>query len=445
MAAVLLDVDQWQARIAAHRYDAARWAVNVRGLIEDARAVSVRLIGDAYATYIFTVGEIAEHPGLVDADLVAAFFTEFGRLATNLGDPADDRGVEYALDRAIALQRGSGGDIAGLCLAKAAYLTTRATESRQRLEAIRTAVEASAPGTATWADAIVALAGYEVDVSHYDKAITTIGQLRTAMDGAEYARKFRCAALVYEGVARFTSFQDTARAQQLLTDACAYGDSDDLTVVRWVATAYHYLARISEVDGRYQEAIDLYLVGQTYQDRCPEEIGSNAFLHLRIAEPLIAAGELAAAREHLDEASQLTETGSNRSSIRLQVRLGYATLAAAAGDTPGAATIAAGALADAKQAAFWRGELLCLGYLLVLGIRRRRIDKVFMAALRVLRTAVFGELRRNGLLKLLTRLPVLLPIAIRRMSRPTTRRSGDSRAIRCGCQLHGSTVPREGS
>jgi tetratricopeptide (TPR) repeat protein len=443
MATTSLDIGQWQARFAARRFEADRWAVNVQDLIERARTTSAQQIRDDYATYVFTVGEIAAHPGMFDPDLMSDYFTEFGRLAANLGEPANDRGVARALDQAITLQRQLGGEIAGLCLAKAAYLGSREMESDDRLNAIHNAVDGSILGSETWANAIIALAEYQIEVSYYDDAIVTVNRLRETLPTDLFDQKFRCAALVYEGVARFTSFQDVGRARQVLTEACTFeARSDDLAVARWVSTAYHYLARIAEIDRRFQEAVDLYLRGKDFHDRCPEEFGASAFIHLRIAEPLIAAGNLPAARDHLDEALRLVKTSSNISSARLQVQLGYATLKAANGDLGDAERIAIDALRSAQHTAFWRGELLCLGYLLVLGIRRRRIDKVMLVGFRILRTAIFGELRRNKLLKLLTRIPVILPIAVRRMSRRSTLANDPTRStsVECRCLLHNTTA-----
>ncbi|HZO69174.1 MAG TPA: hypothetical protein VFB74_29645 [Kribbellaceae bacterium] len=438
MSAVPLDVAQWQAKFAARASDAGRWTANVRNLIDRARREPADVTRDDYATYVFTINEIAARPGLLDAATLSGFFTEFGRLAANLGEPANDRRVGEALDQAITLQRHSGGDISELYLAKAAYLGSQATESRDRVQAINAAIDSSRPGSDDWATAVIALAAYQIEVSQYDEAIDTVDRIRAAMPTDRYRQKFRCACLVYEGMARFTSFQDIDRARQVLTEAIDYRNrANDLVIARWVATAYHFLARIAEVDRQLQTAVDLYLTGKQFQDLCPEDIGANAFIHLRIAEPLIAGGALRLAKDHLDEAYRLVKTGSNISSARLQVQLGYATLVAAEGDVRAAEDVAVKALHRSQEVAFWRGELLCLGYLLVLGVHRRRPDKIASAALRILRTAFIGELRRNGLLKLLARIPVILPIAVRRMSRRS--RGGTAPASRCDCPLHDRT------
>jgi tetratricopeptide (TPR) repeat protein len=285
---------------------------------------------------------------------------------------------------------------------------------------------------------MVTLAAYQIEISRYDDAVRTARAIEREIPADLYDRKYRCAALLPVGVALFSSFQDIARAQVVLQQAGEYADraADDPQVTRWLATAYHFLARIAEVERRYRDAVDLYLVGQKYQNRCPEEVGADAFIHLRIAEPLIASAALDDAREHLEEARRLVRTGSNISSARLQVELGFATLAAAGGQFTDAEAVATEALRSAREVVFWRGELLCLGYLLVLAVRRRRPDKMLLVAVRILRTAVFGELRRNKLTRLLLRIPVVLPIAIRRMARRPRPGSTAQIVPTCPCALH---------
>jgi tetratricopeptide (TPR) repeat protein len=437
MVAVTLDVAQWEARLAAERLDVDRWRIHVVGLVDRARTEPAREIQRDYATYVFTVGEIVAKPGILDADLMSAFFTEFGRLAANLGDPDRDRRVARALDQAITVQRQLGGEVAELYLAKAASLRSLETESEGRLNAIQAAISSSLPGSETWAEAIVTLSAYQIEVSQYDEAIATIERLREHLPAHLFETKFRCAALVTEGTARFASFQDLGRAHELLAEACTFApEADDQAIARWVANAHHYLARIAEVNRHYGEAVDLYLQGKSFQDLCREDIEASAFIHLRMAEPLTAAGNLLDARDHLDEAKRLVETGSNISSSSLQVQLGYATLKAATGELRDAERIARDALHSARRTSSWRAELLSLGYLLVLGIRRRRPDKILLVSFHILRTAIFGELRRNKLLKLLARIPVILPIAVRRMSYRPTSREPSRRPLQCRCPLH---------
>lgn len=434
-----LDGAQWQTRFSRTRYDPRRWTAYTDYLVRRARSSTAEEIRDDYGSYVYWVGEISERPELVDAALLADFFAEFGRLAGNLGKPAGETDVEVALDKAIAIQRQVFGDVTGLHLAKAAFLGSQTTESPGRLEAIRQAVRDSPPGSDAWANAMVTLAVYHMEVSRYDDAVRTARELERGLPPDRYHEKFRCAALVREGMALFASFQDIERARRVLQEACTYADraADDLQIARWVSTGFHYLGRIADVERRHRTALDLYLLGQKYQHMCPEEVEANAFTHLRIAEPLTAAGVRDHALDHLREASRLVKTASNIGSARLQVELGFATFAAAGGDLPSARAIADAALRSARAVGFWRGELLGLGYLLVLGVASRRVDKILVAVVRILRTALFGELRRNRLSRLLLRIPVVLPIAVRRMSRRGARAvAATERLSACPCPLH---------
>lgn len=431
---------EWQARIAVERLNTRRWAVHTQLLIDQARSTPARQMREDYPSFLFWMEQIAGRPAQLSPELLSAFFTELGRLAGNLGKPSGDTDVERALDRAIEVQRRLGGDVVDLYLAKAGYLASQTTESPQRSQAIDNAVRESQPASTSRANAMVTLAAYQIEISRYDDAVRTARAIGRELPADLFHDKFRCAALLQEGVALFTSFQDIARAQVVLEQACEYADRADSQVTRWLATAYHFLARIAEVQQRYRDAVDLYIVGQEYQNRCLEEVGADAFIHLRIAEPLIASGLLDDARQHLEEARRLVRTGSNISSARLQVELGFATLAAADGQLGDAEATALEALRSAREVAFWRGELLCLGYLLVLAVKRRRPDKMLLVAVNILRTAVFGELRRNKLTRLLLRIPVVLPIAIRRMSRRPRPGSVAQTVLACPCVLHNRPV-----
>ena len=201
--------------------------------------------------------------------------------------------------------------------------------------------------------------------------------------------------------------------------------------------AYHYLARIAEVNRRYRTSLALYLRGQRVATTSRESLHADTFEHLRVAELLAAAGRFREARDHLDHAYALVRTFSDRSAARLQVDLGYAALEAAAGDPQQALHTIEQIRHQARSVGFWRGELLCHGYLLALAIRQRAFWRLPGLAVRLLGSAFFGELRRNNLAKLVVRLPVMLRIALRRMSRPRASRIPEhDRITNCFCDLH---------
>jgi len=137
-------------------------------------------------------------------------------------------------------------------------------------------------------DGVATLSAYWVEVSHYPQALKTARQLRARMATATAGPLHECAALTSEGVALFTSFQDLMLAERLLRQAIAYEPQahDDTELMRWIAMAYHYLGRLAEVDRRFRTSLELYVHGDELARASRENIVSEAFVHLRLAEPL---------------------------------------------------------------------------------------------------------------------------------------------------------------
>ncbi|GGL88197.1 hypothetical protein [Micromonospora yangpuensis] len=203
-------------------------------------------------------------------------------------------------------------------------------QSRARGDAIAAAVSHAVPGTDEWGTAMIAKCAYEVNISRYAAAVRTSRQLREWVERGAVDPRFECGALTHEGTALFTSFQDLAEAERLLRRAVTFAPAadTDVRVARWLATAFHYLGRIAEARGRDVDCLHHYLRGQEYQQLCPEEIEANAFLQLRLSEPLANAHLFELAYDHLRRAEKLATTGANRGSAAVQVELGHATLTA---------------------------------------------------------------------------------------------------------------------
>lgn len=430
----------WKQRFAAAR-GSEYWAANTRMLMRDARTYRGEQLQRRLKNFAFWAEYSAKEPDSADAELLAEFVEDFSRLAGNYG-ALGEADISTALDHAIALRQRNGDSTTRLHLAKARYHATISLEDEEREFELRAAVESAAAGTELWAEAIMAFAWFYIDVSRYDRALRTLGTLENTLPRSLLDKKYRCGALTMTGVALFTSFQDLRKAERCLHDACAYEQADDFDpdVRRWVATAYHYLGRIAEVNKRYKTALSFYLQGQTIQDECPEELQALAFLHVRIAEPLTASGLCEAARVHLNLALELFQLSANHSSGRLQAELGFAALSAAQGQFNDALRTVEASRTQARDMGFWRGELLCLGYLLALNVKHRRLRQVPRLLLDILRTIRGGELGRNNALRLLSKAPVVLRIAIRRMSHRT--RVGDSgmeSIDACFCPIHSPT------
>jgi tetratricopeptide (TPR) repeat protein len=430
----------WEQRFAAAR-GSEYWIANTRLLMRDARTYRGEQLQRRLKHFAFWAEYSAKEPDSANNELLADFVDDFSRLAGNYGS-LGEADIATALDHVIALRQRSGDSTTRLHLAKARYLATLSLEGAERESELQAAVESAATGTELWAEAILAYAWYYIDVSRYNQALRILRTLEAALPPPLFNQKYRCGALTMSGVALFTSFQDLRTAERYLHDACRYEEAgaSDPEIRRWVATAYHYLGRIAEVGQDYQAALSLYLQGQAVQDQCPEELQALAFLHVRIAEPLIAVGLLEPARDHLNLALELFQLSANHSSGRLQAELGFAALSAAQGQLDDALDTVEASRVQARDMGFWRGELLCLGYLLALNLRGRRFRRIPRLLIDIVHTIRGGELGRNNTLRLLSKAPMVLGVAIRRMShRVRAKKTGAEQMTACFCQLHSPT------
>ncbi|ANZ39113.1 hypothetical protein BBK82_26595 [Lentzea guizhouensis] len=388
----------------------------------------------------------AKHPEATNADMLADFVEDLSRIAGNYG-ALDEADVITALDHAIEMRQRDNGPTSALHRAKARYLSTLQLEHEGREPALVAALNDAEEGTAEWGDVVVDYTWLHLDVSRYDRAMEMIDRLRTAMPEDLFERKYRCAHLTMSAVALFTSFKDLRKSKELLEQACGYEANarNDLDLCRWLATAFHYRARIAEVQRDFAKAISLYLRGKELQDRCPEHLKSVGYIHLRLSEPLLAVGLLGPARQHLDAAYRMFLLSADHSSGRLQVELGFAALSAAEGDFGGAFDTVQRSRRKCRDVDFWRGELLCLGFQLALQVRRRQVSSILGTLIDILRTIRGGELGRNNVVRLFGKLPVVLPIVVRRMSSRLLREDGTKPAIlsRCPCSLHEAGSDRQ--
>jgi tetratricopeptide (TPR) repeat protein len=426
----------WAERLQAG-HGAQYWATNTRLMLRDAQACRGRDLQAKLRDLTYWCEESVTTPEAIDADIFAEFVQHFSRVAGNYG-AVDGADVERALDKVINLQQHRGEPTTQLWLAMARYRSKISLEDQERERALDEAMTSAVGGTELWAEAILEYTWYLIDISKYDRALRVAARLQRELSDDLFTQKYRCGFHAMSGVALFTSFQDLRRARRHLLEACAYEDAGqaDPQILRWVATAHHYLGRIAEVDKRYREALASYVRGQSIQERCPEDLRALAFLHIRLSEPLISMGAFDQARDHLDWALAHFADSAEHSSGRLQAHLGFATLSAALGDLDDAMRIVEITREQVRQIGFWRGELLCLGYRLSLLVRARRYRHIPGTIVDITRTLRGGELGRNNAVRLLMRIPVVLGVAIRRMAHRSKREASTAEVDHCPCPLH---------
>ena len=431
----------WAERLQAGR-GARYWATNTWLMLRDAQTYRGRELQAKLRDFAYWCEESVTAPEIIDADIFAEFIEHFSRVAGNYG-AVEGADVERALDMVIDLQQRRKQPTTRRWLAKARFRAMISLEDREREQALDAALSSAVIGTELWAEAILAYTWCLIDVSRYGRALRLVARLQRELPEDLFAHKYRCGFHTMSGVALFTSFRDLRRARLHMLEARNYEQAGrtDLQILRWVATAHHYLGRIAEVDKRYREALAHYVTGQGIQQQCPEELQALAFLHVRLSEPLIALGAFAQAETHLHLALQHFADSAEHSSGRLQAQLGFATLSAAREDIDNAMQTVEDTREQARQIGFWRGELLCLGYRTSLLIRARRYGRIPATVADVIRTMRGGELGRNNAARRLMRVPVMLGVAVRRMAHRTEREpaAGDVNGDRCPCPLHSAT------
>ncbi|MFI5877641.1 hypothetical protein ACIBAH_35535 [Streptomyces sp. NPDC051445] len=372
-----------------------------------------------------------------DQAILADFLRALSWMAANFGEP-EGSALGIALDRAIAAARDSGEQLVELQLAKATYISARAAEAHEREQALLDAIAAAEAGSHAWAQATLALSRYYVDASRYRAAAASLAAFRAALPDTHLPQYYMCGALVAEGVALVTSFRAPDRAESCLRQACAFKNVEVAEVTQWVATAYHYRGRLAELRNDHAEALRLYSYGRSLPGRVPESIASDAFIDLRMVEPLVASGLYRAAHEHIVEAQRMFRLASNSSSGLQQCSIALASLASHQGRTAEAEQILQETLQDAREVGFWRGELLCLGYLMVLAVRLRRPAQACKHFWQIVRSIRAGELERNNPVLLAARIPSMAGYVKRRLMPSRHRSRQASTADACRCWLHSS-------
>jgi tetratricopeptide (TPR) repeat protein len=408
----------WRRRLARDR-DRSYWRAGTEDLIAAMRSVPATDQRADLKNYANWMAVTAKRRPDVSGRLVAAFAGEFARVATTLGE-AGDVGVIVALDQAIELVRSVGRPTTKLHLAKAACYGSLVNEHAERDAALTEAVRSTRPGTARWADAMLARHQYYTNASQYKKAGEILTEVRKGLPADLVAARYECGLSMHEGYLKIVSMRDLAGAERDLAKALTFEAEavEDVEFAMWVSMAHYHRGRIAELRGDHSGAVSGYLRAKAVRERWPRDPRTFAFYHLRIAESLIALGRLEFAKEHLDRSADLFRSCSDRGPGWLQCWLARASLEVAEGRYDVAVDTVDQARQQAREMGFHRGELLCLGYLVMLHVRHGRLLPAAATGLRVLHTGLHGELRRNGVSRLLRRLPTLIRILFSRTAGP---------------------------
>jgi tetratricopeptide (TPR) repeat protein len=398
----------WRQRLRNDR-NQAYWTRCTEEFVRQMRAKPPLDQRPELKNYAHWIDFTAEQRADIRPALLVRFTNEFARLAKVLGE-SGDVGVIAALDRAIELIQSIGKSTVRLQLAKAACYGCLMNEHADRRATLARAVDIAPEGGPVWAEAMLDLCQYYADVSQYDRARAAIAQFREKLPHGLLKTRYECAASVYDAYIKISSMHDLVGAEQDLERALTYEDmaEHDPAIAAWVSMAYYRKGRLDQMRQHYDQAIANYRVAHEVRGRWMRDPRTFAFINLRIAESYTAIGDLAVAKKYLEESSDLFKVASDRGTGWLQCSLARAAYEVADGRPDAGIKTLNMTRLQAKDIGFHRGELLCLGRLMVLHTQRRDLHSALRTVYAMIGT---GELRRNDVIRLLRRFPTLIKAA----------------------------------
>ncbi len=372
----------------------------------------------------------------VKPSVLANYLLELTRVMSNVAIESTD--FDKFFNIAAKFYESNKQPLTDLYIARSQYLgKVRDVESKERKEILELAVQSANTPEET-VKALLALSSYYTDISEYNHSIEICYQCQDLVDNDPNLHKYKCKISTYLGVNYFTSFNDHSLAEKHLLAAFEMIEDypNDLVINRVASTAYHYLGRLEETRGNLHKALSYYVTGQKHKEKCPIEFGSTAFYHLRMGELLTTARNFPQAYDHLLRSQELFRKVENRSSGWIQVNLAIAAYDSAQGKEAEALETIEKVIRDSEN--YVRGELLGLGYLLTFHVKHLNFLKIIPTLFRILRVSLSGkgELRRNNLLKLVTKLPLLVLLLLRRIRSKSALPYSQSETLNCICPIH---------
>jgi tetratricopeptide (TPR) repeat protein len=215
-------------------------------------------------------------------------------------------GFIQAAETAIGDLDRSGAETAHLWLALAQYHAMMQTRRSERLRCIRRSLRASANRSEQRIRALLSLAEYHTDFSHYWLARRILRQCDRMLPDDAGVRDVRALALARLGITYF--YSHVSRAQKLFALAInvANGSPKTPESFRALALAHHYLGRIlTERRGEHAKGLECLVRGQAFKERVAPEQMQLGYYNLRLGETLHASGNRMQAWQHFGRSSEL--------------------------------------------------------------------------------------------------------------------------------------------
>jgi tetratricopeptide (TPR) repeat protein len=419
------------------------WQTQTRCYIDSIRTQRSKIKRGEIENLVAWLRESVGDISIVDIDLFSEYITLFVQLVVNVGDQGDiqiQEDLDRAFDEAIEFFVKNKRSPVDLYLARDVHLSKSNNEIKDREVMLKNALSLSFISPGDRIRAMLTLAQYYTAISEYDLAESIFLQCQQFLEEHPEEDMYRCRFLTLRGANYFSSSQNRKQAEMLLRQACQLIEQypEELDVIRATSTAYHYLARLAEARGDLPESLRLHIIAKEYHERCPEELGATAFIHLRIGEILTHARAFDHARDHMLESHRLFRIMRDRGSGWAQVHLGFAMLEAAQGQHKIAEYNLMKAVQISRGCHYVPGEFLGLGLLLVSYTQSLRLIAAFLTLCSIAATIIRRELQEFGRYRLFSRFISQMSRTIRRITGVfhAKQRAAQNRLLHCPCPLH---------
>ncbi|MFG1913237.1 tetratricopeptide repeat protein [Micromonospora sp. NPDC048898] len=308
----------------------------------------------------------------MDSSTIGRFITLSIDTLLTVGAGTDFRDYEEFLTNAmdlIHLLEKRGVSVSGHYLSAARFQAGIANGAALRRDFIEKAVTTSHT-TDEEATALLTLAKYLVDVSDYDGARAALLRCKVAMGEAGEAH-LRVDHDMTLGLTYYFSDPETSRAHFQSAVTIGRNHSADRRFRQPLATALHYLGRLSVDRGEPADAIRLLCEAEAFSD---DYLTGHGYFHQRLAEVLVDHGSVREAEYHL-RAAERTFAIVGQASSGVHVLHGtWARWFVRTGDLRSAVDTLRAAVQQSRRHGAPRVELILLAEMLRVQLKRRRVD-----------------------------------------------------------------------
>lgn len=383
--------------------------------------------------------DVLKHPECFDQQLLTNYITEIIRFVENVG-----LGFEFGkafIDRIIPIYEQAGYPLTNLYLLRARLLPVdyeHTYREKAFLDAKKYVMDIN--DQKGLIRVLLELTGYYTATGQFKKSLRVCQECERIVVSDSHLRRYYPALLAHFGIYYFTIFSTKKaryyflRAKEALEKDVIepYKPEDPYSSRSVFGIVLHYLGRDAKRRGDLRSAMAYYIEGRRYklssEVRGANDVGAEAFYHLRMAELLISSSLLDQAHDHLQKSQELINNIGVVGTANERLLAAWADLYYREGDDERTRTSLNAVLEEARQRKIHHLELLYLLKLFLLEIRRVQLHRAAFMVVRILE-AGYNSLRYVRSFPIISLSKQLLRIFLRE-------NTSQSSLERCICPIH---------